>query len=161
MDNDQVEQTIRQYLTQVIHMSLATSADNKPWVSEVHFAYDGNLNLYWISETTRRHSIEIENNPNVSGNIVTQHHLNQKVRGVYFEGVAHKLEGVPPEHPAYQAYASRFANAPHLARTSEEGGPRIYQVMVADWYLFDTYNTGPAKKYRLGDPDNVPSVTEK
>lgn len=44
----------------------------------------------------------------MAGNIVTQHHLNQKVRVVYFAGQAHKLEGVPPEHPAY----------PHIVRAT-------------------------------------------
>jgi len=148
MDNDQVERTIRQYITQVIHMSLATCADNKPWVSEVHFAYDDSLNLYWISTTDRRHSQEIETNPNVAGNIVTQHHLNQKVRGVYFEGQAHKLEGVVPEHPAYAAYRARFGELEHLKLINEPDGPRLYQLIVSDWYLFDTYS-GPSQKYRL------------
>jgi len=35
-----IEQKIREYLPQVIHLSLATSSENKPWVGEVHFAYD-------------------------------------------------------------------------------------------------------------------------
>jgi uncharacterized protein YhbP (UPF0306 family) len=148
MDNDQVEQTIRQYITQVVHMSLGTSVDNKPWVCEVHFAYDNSLNLYWISEVGRRHSQEIEQNPNVAGNIVTQHFLNQKIRGVYFEGQAHKLEGVTPEHPSYLAYKSRFGEPPHLKLINEEDGPRMYQLIVSDWYLFDTYS-GPGQKYRL------------
>jgi uncharacterized protein YhbP (UPF0306 family) len=149
MDNDQIENIIRQYIPQVVHMSLATVADNKPWVCEVHFAYDDSMNLYWISDINRRHSQEIENNPNVSGSIVTQHFLNQKPRGVYFEGQAHKLEGVPKEHPAYRAYASRFGEeAPHLKAIAEENGLRLYQLLVSDWYLFDTYN-GPGQKYRL------------
>jgi uncharacterized protein YhbP (UPF0306 family) len=95
MDNDQIENIIRQYIPQVLHMSLATVAGNKPWVCEVHFAYDDSMNLYWMSTADRRHSQEIEKNPNVSGNIITQHFLNQKPRGVYFEGQAHKLEGEP------------------------------------------------------------------
>lgn len=148
MDNDQIENIIRHYIPQVIHMSLATVADNKPWVCEVHFAYDNSMNLYWISSPERRHSQEIAKNPNVSGNIVTQHFLNQKPRGVYFEGQAHKLEGVPVEHPAYQAYASRFGVTEGLKAINEENGLRLYQLLVSDWYLFDAYN-GPSQKYRL------------
>jgi len=82
------EKIIRNYLPQVIHMSLATCANNKPWVSEVHFVFDNELNFYFRSTPQRRHSEEIATNPNVAGNIVTQHFLGQKVRGVYFEGLA-------------------------------------------------------------------------
>jgi uncharacterized protein YhbP (UPF0306 family) len=148
MDDDQTEAIIREYLPQVIHMSLGTSSDNKPWVCEVHFVYDDDLkNLYWISDTTRRHSQDIEANPNAAGTIVTQHHLNQLVRGVYFEGKAHKLEDVSPEHPAYKAYAARFPSRP-LGKVGTEAGPRFYRLAVSDWYVFDTYN-GPGQKLHI------------
>ena len=64
-----IEKLIREYLPQIIHLSLGTSANNKPWVCEVHFAYDESLNLYYRSLTLRRHSQEIAENPNF-GNIV-------------------------------------------------------------------------------------------
>lgn len=51
-------------------MSLATSADNKPRVCEVYFVYDTDLNFYFRSKTSRRHSQEIAKNPYVSANIV-------------------------------------------------------------------------------------------
>ena len=73
-----IEQTIREYLPGIIHMSLATCVDNKPRVCEVHFVYDNDLNLYFRSLTSRRHSQEIAINPFVSGNIVKQHVLNEK-----------------------------------------------------------------------------------
>jgi uncharacterized protein YhbP (UPF0306 family) len=70
-----VEKVVREYIDKSIHMSLATSTENKPWVCEVHFAYDDDLNLYWRSKTDRRHSQEIALNPFVAGNIVKQHEL--------------------------------------------------------------------------------------
>ncbi len=65
-----VEKIIREYIDKTIHLSLATSSDNKPWVCEVHFAYDEQLNLYFRSLKSRRHSQEIAKNPNVAGNII-------------------------------------------------------------------------------------------
>jgi hypothetical protein len=38
------EKVIREYIQQVIHMSLSTSKDNKPRVFELHFAFDDSLN---------------------------------------------------------------------------------------------------------------------
>ncbi|HET7640788.1 MAG TPA: pyridoxamine 5'-phosphate oxidase family protein, partial [Ktedonobacteraceae bacterium] len=75
-------------------MSLGTCADGRPWVCEVHFMYDDDLNLYMRTRTTTRHAQEIQMNPQVAGDIVTQHFLNQKPRGVYFEGQAELLDGV-------------------------------------------------------------------
>jgi nitroimidazol reductase NimA-like FMN-containing flavoprotein (pyridoxamine 5'-phosphate oxidase superfamily) len=74
-----VEQIIRDYLPNVIHLSLATCVDNKPRVCEVHYVYD-DLNLYFRSKLSRRHSQEIFHNPYVAGNIVEQHTREEKPR---------------------------------------------------------------------------------
>src|SRR2546430_7154060 len=97
-----IEKTIREYLPQIIHMSLSTCADNKPWICEVHFAYDDELNLYFASNKNSRHATEIRANLQVAGNIVTQHFLNQKARCVSFEGIAEQIEDIDENHPAYQ-----------------------------------------------------------
>jgi uncharacterized protein YhbP (UPF0306 family) len=144
-----VEATIKKYLPQVIHMSLATCAGNKPWICEVHFAYDDGLNLYWCSTPQRRHSQEIAANPHVAGNMVTQHHLGQKVRGVYFEGVAKELEPIDANHPAYKLYCKRFGDRPDLIDDAvRPDGHHFYQVIVSDYYVFDGYD-GPSNKYHL------------
>ena len=145
-----VEKTIREYLPQVIHMSLATVSGNKPWVCEVHYAYDDALNLYFVSGTNRRHSEELRNNAHVAGNIVTQHFLNQKVRGVYFEGTAEELGDIDEMHRAYQTYTKRYADSPQLVKIARaEGGARFYKVSVSDWYVLDGYVNDPPQKFHL------------
>jgi uncharacterized protein YhbP (UPF0306 family) len=131
-------------------MSLATSRDNKPWVCEVHFAYDDELNLYFRSMSDSRHCQEIEQNPNVAGNIVTQHFKNQKPRGTYFEGTAEMLSDVDENHPAYKATEVRYGKAPVLqAAPGDATGLRYYKITVANWYLFDAYTANPPQKYQL------------
>ena len=150
MDAKQIEQTIREYIPQIVHMSLATCVDNKPWVCEVHFAYDDELNIYFRSTTDRRHCQEIEQNSNVAGNIVTQHFKNQKVRGVYFEGTAEALGEVDENHPAYKATEARYGKASTIQAVSKDaGGPRYYKITVQNWYLFDAYTSDPPQKYQL------------
>src|SRR5689334_5769243 len=83
-----VEKIVREYIDKTVHMSLGTSSNNKPWVCEVHFVYDNNLNLYWRSLKSRRHSQELAKNPNVAGNIVRQHAVDEYPAAIYFEGVA-------------------------------------------------------------------------
>ncbi len=134
-----VEKTIREYLPNIIHMSLATCAGEKPWVCEVHYAYDEKLNLYWMSLESTRHSQEISKNPNVAGNIVTQHKQGEKPRGVYFEGRAELLTDVDEHHPAYVAYKERFGiNKEDLTEAKTADGNKFYQVSVSKWYVFDT-----------------------
>jgi uncharacterized protein YhbP (UPF0306 family) len=150
MTPQEIEQAIREYIPQILHMSLATSVDDKPWVCEVHFSYDDELNLYFRSTTDRRHCIELEQNPNVAGNIVTQHHKNQLVRGVYFEGRAETLGQVDEDHPAYKAVEARYGAASTIqAISADSPGPRYYKITVANWYLFDAYTSKPPQKYQL------------
>src|SRR6185312_13687025 len=103
-----VEKVIRDYLPNIVHMSLGTSKDNKPWVCEVHFAYDEDLNLYFRSLATRRHSQEIAENPNVAGNIVVQHALGVPGVGVYFEGTAKLLGPGDEQQTAFRCIKERL-----------------------------------------------------
>ena len=145
-----VEKTIREYLPNVIHMSLATCQDGKPWVCEVHFVYDDELNLYWRSTPDRRHSKEIAANPFVAGNIVMQHGQGEKPRGIYFEGKAEMLTGVTENDPAYRLYTERFERGPEILEdAADPAGNQFYKVTVTDWYVFDTRGPGAPGKYEL------------
>ncbi|HSX05630.1 MAG TPA: pyridoxamine 5'-phosphate oxidase family protein [Candidatus Saccharimonadales bacterium] len=140
-----VEQAIRDYLPTVIHMSLATCVDNKPWVCEVHFVYDNDLNLYWRSTPDRRHSQEIAKNPNVAGNIIEQHGESQKPRGLYFEGRAEQVAVTTEDDHVYKLFVERFGKGPEIL----DNPHNFYKVNVADWYLFDARDSDPAQKYHL------------
>ena len=150
MDAAEIEQIIRKYIPQVVHMSLATSADGRPWVCEVHFSYDDELNVYFCSSMQTRHCTEISKNPQVSGTIVTQHFLNQKVRGVYFEGHAEQLEVLEPDHPGFTSYSERLGKGPSFVQAAKaEGLARLYKITVRDFYLIDGYDHQPPQKFHL------------
>ena len=148
-----IEEKIREYLPQVIHLSLATSKDDRPWVCEVHFAYDDSLNLYFRSKPDRRHSLEIAENPRVAGNIVSEHVAGEKPRGVYFEGVAERLSGVDENHPAYTLYCERFGTGPQILEEDRtDTGHGFYKITVENFYLFDSRESTPSQKYSLPWP---------
>ena len=138
-----IEKTIREYIDSVIHMSLATCKDDKPWACEVHFSFDDALNFYFLSKPERRHSEEILLNPNVSGSIIHQHKIGEPVRGVYFEGVAEIIQGISEEHPAYLSYCQRFNTGSEIL---DHG---FYTIKVNDFYLFDNREIEPGQKYHL------------
>ena len=148
-----IEKTIRDYLTGVFHMSLATCVGNKPWVCEVHFVYDDNLNLYFRSKKTRRHSREIASNRNVAGDIVEQHPVDKRPRGVYFEGTAVIVEDFNQSHPAYKAFSERLGLGPEIIEDANtEDGHKVYVISVSDYYLFDARESSPSQKYHLKWP---------
>lgn len=150
MDNQQIEKIIREYLPQVAHMSLATSRDNKPRVFEVHFVYDDNLNIYFCSSKEAQHSQDIRDNPYVAGTIVTQHFLNQKVRGVYFEGTCEQMEDLADDDPIVLSYEKRFGVGPQIAQAArKEGKARFYKITVQNCFLVDGYESTPPQKYQL------------
>ncbi|HSX14442.1 MAG TPA: pyridoxamine 5'-phosphate oxidase family protein [Candidatus Saccharimonadales bacterium] len=145
-----VEKTIRDYIDQVIHLSLATSSNDKPWVCEVHYAYDQDLNLYFRSLESTRHSQEIAQNPNIAGNIVEPHGLKDKPRGVYFEGKAELLADVQTSDLAYIALSDRFNLGEEiLAEAKNQDGHRFYRIKVSKFYLFDSRESKPSQKYEL------------
>ena len=145
-----IEKVIREYLPGVIHMSLATSMNNRPWVSEVHYVFDQDLNFYFRSTADRRHSKEIAANPQVAGTIVSQHSLGQKPRGVYFEGQTEMLTNVGADHVAYTLYCERFGTTDSIleeART--ETGHKFYKITVQTFFIFDSIESNPSQKYEL------------
>lgn len=145
-----IENTIREYLPEVIHMSLATTKENKPWVCEVHFAYDDKLNLYFRSLTSRRHSNEIAENPNVAGNIVKQFEINEAGVGVYFEGTASLLTDPAEKEIAFQSIRGRFGLGDEiLAESDNPEGHQFYKITVHAFYVFGVFDKGSSQKYEL------------
>ncbi len=145
-----IEKLVREYIAKTVHMSLATSRDNKPWVSEVHFAFDDKLNLYFRSLTMRRHSQEIAANPHVAGNIVKQHTLDETGIGLYFEGTARMLETVDE-----RKYASRWiidrlrADESIVDEALDPNKHQFYMITVHSFYVFGKFEDDGAKKYEL------------
>lgn len=145
-----VEKVIREYLPQTVHLSLGTSSNNVPWVCEVHFAYDENLNLYFRSLSARRHSQEISNNPKVAGNIVVQHKLEDHVLGVYFEGVAERLEKGDEQNLAFKCINERLKTGDDiLEEAARNDGHQFYKITVENYYVFGRFDQPSSTKHKL------------
>lgn len=145
-----IEELIREHIDKTLHLSLATCVDNKPWVCEVHFAYDDDLNLYFRSKPERRHSKDIDINQYVAGNIVQQFALEDSVVGVYFEGVAQKLTDVDVTHEGYKAMNKRnIAGVDTIEEAKTSDGHQFYRIIVKKWALFGSFDGRTSQKYEL------------
>jgi nitroimidazol reductase NimA-like FMN-containing flavoprotein (pyridoxamine 5'-phosphate oxidase superfamily) len=145
-----VEKVIREYIDKSLHMSMATVSGNKPWVSEVHFVYDDNLNLYWRSLASRRHSKDIMSNPSVAGNIVRQHSLEEYPHAIYFEGTAQHLSNEDLIRQILPLFIERIGADDTAAEESKrEDGHQFYKVTVENWYAFGKFDGDQGLKYKL------------
>ena len=131
-------------------MSLASSKDNKPWVCEVHFTEDDELNLYFRSSTNRRHSQEIADNPNVAGNIVRQFNIGEEPLGVYFEGTARLLEPGDEWDEAFKWIKQKQQKDDSIIEDAKrDDGPKPYKITVQNWYVFGRIGDMSMQKHKL------------
>jgi len=145
-----IEKTIREYIPSTLHMSLATSVDNRPRVCEVHFVYDQDLNFYFRSKPSRRHSQEIATNPYVSANIVEQHAREDKPRAVYLEWSVEMIHWDDIKK-IVNLFQKRFdLDASDIVEeSSKENGHKFYKISVSNFALFDKRESNPSQKYEL------------
>jgi uncharacterized protein YhbP (UPF0306 family) len=143
---------IQEYLTTAQMMHIGTDRGNKPWVTTVYFAADIELNLYWLSRKSRRHSQDISKNPHVSAAIVLPHNYGDKVRGVQIEGEARELLGVDAD-AGRNIYKSKYWIVEDRIMTAAEGGdPQVcYQVRPTKILLYDevNYPESPSQEFKF------------
>jgi uncharacterized protein YhbP (UPF0306 family) len=73
-------------------MTLGTLDEGGPWVSNVVFIYDEDLNIYWMSDPNVRHSMAILKNPKISGTISVNNKSKEPNIAIQFSGIANKIE---------------------------------------------------------------------
>lgn len=145
-----IEQIIREYINKSPHMSLATISDNRPWVCEVHFAYDENLNLYFRSKSATRHCQEIASNPSVAGNIVRQHALDEYPHAIYFEGKAELIADESKFQEIFGYFKQRQKVDENIIENAKkDDGHKFYKITVENWYAFGKFGGDKGQKYKL------------
>jgi uncharacterized protein YhbP (UPF0306 family) len=145
-----VESVIRKYIDATLHMSLATVSGNKPWVCELHFTYDDDLNIYFRSLKSRRHSQEIAANPHVAGNIVRQHAVGEFPHGIYFEGTAQLVDNQSKFAELYGYFKRRQTVTESIIDDAKrEDGHQFYKITVDKWYAFGKFDGERAQKLEL------------
>ena len=147
-----LKKLITEYLQQARLMQIATSKNNQPWACTVNFAFDENMNLYWISKPDTRHSQEISENEKIAGTIVLPHNPGDKPRGLQFQGVAHQAIGEELQK-AMDVYAKRAEMTDERKQRiiSGEDGHIPYIITPKLFVLFDTVNfpDNPRQEYQL------------
>ena len=85
-----------------------------------------------------------------AGNIVENHSLKDKVRGVYFEGRAEKIDIEDKSHPVYKLFCSRLGkDEGMLEEAKKPNGHKFYKISAEKFYLFDARDSSPGQKFEL------------
>lgn len=132
---------IKDYLSAAKMMQLATVSDGKPWTCNVWFAADKNLNIYWFSARTRRHSKEVEACPNVSAAIcLPQSPSDTVARGLQLEGTAERLTNAVDIATAMKSYVGKIFSLTQVKRLAElaDRPHSFYRIKPSLFVLFDT-----------------------
>ena len=142
MNKTNIKDLIRQYLREAKLMQLATSIDDQPWVCSVWFASDEDLNIYWFSSITRRHSNEVTKNHKVAGAIALPHTPQDKPRGLQFQGIAKELSNEKDIEKAIALFTDRIFPRELILKLidSRDFPHRFYRISPTQFVLFDAVN---------------------
>jgi uncharacterized protein YhbP (UPF0306 family) len=111
--NEELKETVLDYLKTHNTMTLATTRDNRPWAASVFYASDG-FTLYFISDPeVCWHSQNIAENPHVSATVDEDYRLEnpddwRKVKGIQLEGIAEMLTSEEEVARAVAAYVKKY-----------------------------------------------------
>lgn len=134
-----LKRLIREYLKEAKLMQLATAIDNQPWVCSVWFTADNDLNIYWISSTTRRHSGEVLKNKKVAAAIVLPQTPKDTPRGLQLEGTAELLTDKKSISKAILLYSGRIFTKTKIKQfmNDKKKPHRFYVIRPTRFVLFD------------------------
>jgi uncharacterized protein YhbP (UPF0306 family) len=143
----EVKDLIKKYLSQSRMMQISTVDSNQPWICTVYYVEDEDLNLYWLSHPTRRHSKEIEKHNKVA--IAVPVKFDKPVTGIQVEGSVNVVNDADQIAKVTEKYVSRH-----------NSGKDFYDLFIAGKNQHFMYKFTP-KKYKLFDENTFPEDPEK
>lgn len=141
---DKIRKLIKEYLGEAKMMQLATNDGDQPWVCNVWFASDEDLNIYWFSATTRRYSKEVSKNNKVAAAIILPHTPDDPPRGIQLQGIAEVLIKQEDVDQAISVYQGRIFDKETIEELmgDEEKPHKFYKIKPTQFVLFDAVNFG-------------------
>jgi uncharacterized protein YhbP (UPF0306 family) len=143
VSKQELKKHVSNYLAQNRVMSLATSKGGVPWASTVMFAYDADLNLYFLSKEETRKAQNLQANPQVSVTINQFQKTPGKILGIQLEGTAKKLDKTKNVHEL-ELFKKRFDWAKDFLHDHE-----LFQITPKKIYYLDDEKFGPQGREEL------------
>lgn len=93
MNQEEIRERILDILRKGHLIHLATIDDDGPWVSDLVFVHDDDLNIYWQSHEDYRHSKAILKNQRVAGSITISNKSKEPNECIQIAGIGSKIDG--------------------------------------------------------------------
>jgi general stress protein 26 len=148
------EELVKRYLPQIKIMQLATVVNDRPYVCTVHYYSDSDLNIYWCSLLTRRHSEEIKRNPQIAAYVLVHENTPDEnyVIGITILGEA-ELVGNSIDPKIVATYASKLEKGSdfEIDVLKPDFPHKFYCLRPKKIILFDNKNFSgnPRQEYEL------------
>lgn len=128
---------ILDYLRDAKLMQVATVSNGGPWICTVYFVADDNLNLYWLSLPTRRHSQDIAVDNNVAIAIAIKPDL--PVIGIQAEGAVAIVSEAKIVEKVMVQYVEKYNSGKDFYKNFIEGTNQhqMYKFTADSMILFD------------------------
>ena len=109
MGQEELKETILQYMKDHNTVSLATEKDGTPHAASVFYVNMG-LYLYFLSSSSTRHGENFVHNPRVSGTINEDYANWLLIKGIQLEGGVESVGGILENGRVTTAYVKKFPN---------------------------------------------------
>lgn len=133
---------ITEYLQKKHMMQLATLSGEQPWICTVYYIVDNQLNLYWLSLESRRHSKEIIAHSKVAVAIPVKFDNGEPVIGIQIEGSAQQLDSSLGLKQLAESYANKFGRTTQWVEDfcANKTEHKMYKFTPNLFVLFDEQN---------------------
>ena len=124
-------------------MQIATSVDNQPWIANIFFVMDEQLNFYWLSFPNRRHSRELAVNNNAALSIAIK--TDKPVIGVQAEGTVEQIARMSVIEKILPLYVKKYGQGKDFITLAKAGKNQhiLYKFSPVSLQLFDEVNFKP------------------
>jgi hypothetical protein len=136
-----LEAAARTIIDSSLYMVLATAdRSGRPWASPVYFAPSGYREFLWVSQPGRRHSVNIEERPEVGIVIFDSSVPISTGQAVYVAAIAEQLTGDARVEPL-AAYSKRAlahgGSAFTTADVESAAALRLYRAVAVEQFILD------------------------
>lgn len=153
INTNNITANINNYLTRGKVLQVATSRDGRPWVVNVFFVVDEELNFFWLSLPSRRHSQDIAANPRAAATLAVKQDL--PVIGVYAEGAVEVAKDQTEVKKIAEAYSQKYNAAKGFYERFVSGTNQhwVYKLRPDTIKLFD-------ELHYLDDPEQSVAIRD-
>lgn len=146
-----VENLIKQHLSDKKMMQIASVRGDQPWICTVYFVADDQHNLYWLSFPTRRHSIEIKNTNKIAVAVPVE--FDQPVIGIQSEGTATEVSDPEVIKNIMKLYVDKYGQGKDFYDNFLAGKNQhvLYKFTPKSYVLFDekNFSGNPQQEWKI------------